>query len=58
MNQIFGELFRLVPIGLSLFRAINAIETDFDVFVGIIQNRDGIAVGNVDDFGVEVGGVA
>jgi len=56
MNQFLGKLFRLVAIGLGFLWTINAIETDLDLFIGIIQNRDGIAVGNVNDFGLEVGG--
>ena len=56
-NQVFRELFRLVPIGLDLFGAVNAIEADFDLFVGSIQDGDGITIGYVNDFGLEVGGV-
>jgi hypothetical protein len=41
---------------LRLFGAVNAIETNLNLFVGVIQNRDGIAVGDVNDFGVEVSG--
>ncbi len=55
-HQLLRELFRFVAIGLGLFGTINAVESDLDLFIGIIQNRDGIAIGNVNDFGVEVSG--
>jgi hypothetical protein len=57
-NRILGELLRLVPKGLGFFGTVNAIETDFDLFVGIVQNCDGIAISNMNDLGVEVGGVS
>ncbi len=43
-----------MAIGLGFLRAVNAIESDLDLFVGIVQNGDGIAVGDVDDLCVEV----
>ncbi len=56
MNQFLRELCRFLPIGLSLFWTVNAIESNLDFFIGVIQNGDGITIGNVNDFGVEVGG--
>jgi hypothetical protein len=55
-HKVFGELFGLLPIGLGLLGTVNAIEANLDVFVGVIQNRDGISIGYVNDFGVEVSG--
>jgi len=53
-HQLLREPLRLVPIGLGLFGAVYAIEPDLDLFVSLIQDRDGIAIGDVNDFGVEV----
>jgi len=57
MNQTFCELFGLVPIGLRFLRAVNAIEANLDFLLGGIQNGDGIPIGYVNDFALEVGGV-
>jgi hypothetical protein len=35
----------------------NAIKADLDLFLTCIQDRDGIAISDVDDFGVEVSGM-
>ncbi len=57
MHQILRKLFRLVPIGLGFLRTVNAIEANLDFVLGIIQNRDGVAVGKVNDFGLKAGSV-
>lgn len=55
-HQILGELLRLVPIGLGFFGTVNAVQANLDLFLGVIQNGDGVAIGNVNDFGLVVGG--
>ena len=58
MNEIPGELLRLVPIGLGYLRAIDGLKMDHDSsFVSFNHDGEGIPIGNVDDLGLEVGGM-
>jgi hypothetical protein len=44
------QIGRFCTVWLFPFRRINAIEADFMLLLRIIQQRDGIAIGYVDDF--------
>ena len=52
-----GEFDRLIFPGSGFLGTVNAIKADLVLFVDFVQNSDGIAVGNVNNFGLKVGSV-
>jgi hypothetical protein len=50
-NLVGCKLFRLIAEGLVPFWGVNSVEPDFD-FLFVMENGNGVAVGNADDLGV------
>ena len=49
-NLTHQTLFRDLAKSLAFFRRIDARQPDFVLDTRVIQNRDGVAIGNVNDF--------
>ena len=49
MHEVAHLLLGAVPEGLFLFGRVYASETDLVLRVGLVQNRDGVAIGDAND---------